>query len=144
MCSTEANLEVVEALMFLAGSHSEIWGCLFYSVNKCPAHHRRPSLPAPPCSSLLLPAPPSSLLLPAPPCSSLLLPAPPCSSLLLLAPPCSHHLRVPPLALTRPGPAGRPHPPCTRDRLKTYITHFLKLDYRVKSPLSVNNQRFCL
>ena len=33
MCSTEANLEVVEVLMFLAGSYSEIWGCLFYSVN---------------------------------------------------------------------------------------------------------------
>ena len=25
-----------------------------------------------------------------------------------------------------------------------YITNFLKLDYRVKSPLSVNNHRFCL
>ena len=33
MCSTEANLEVVEVLMFLAGSYSEIWGRLFYSVN---------------------------------------------------------------------------------------------------------------
>ena len=33
MCSTEANLEVVEVLMFLAGSYFEIWGCLFYSVN---------------------------------------------------------------------------------------------------------------
>ena len=33
MCSTEVNLEVVEVLMFLAGSYSEIWGCLFYSVN---------------------------------------------------------------------------------------------------------------
>ena len=33
MCSTEANLEVVEVPMFLAGSYSEIWGCLFYSVN---------------------------------------------------------------------------------------------------------------
>ena len=33
MCSTEANFEVVEVLMFLAGSYSEIWGCLFYSVN---------------------------------------------------------------------------------------------------------------
>ena len=33
MCSTEANLEVVEVLMFLAGSYSEIWACLFYSVN---------------------------------------------------------------------------------------------------------------
>ena len=33
MCSTEANLEVIEVLMFLAGSYSEIWGCLFYSVN---------------------------------------------------------------------------------------------------------------
>ena len=33
MCSTEANLEVVEVLMFLGGSYSEIWGCLFYSVN---------------------------------------------------------------------------------------------------------------
>ena len=33
MCSTEANLEVVEVLMFLAGSYSEIWGSLFYSVN---------------------------------------------------------------------------------------------------------------
>ena len=31
--STEVNLEVVEVLMFLAGSYSEIWGCLFYSVN---------------------------------------------------------------------------------------------------------------
>ena len=33
MFSTEANLEVVEVLMFLAGSYSEIWGCLFNSVN---------------------------------------------------------------------------------------------------------------
>ena len=33
MCSTKANLEVVEVLMFLAGSYSEIWGYLFYSVN---------------------------------------------------------------------------------------------------------------
>ena len=32
ICSTEANLEVVEVLMFLAGIYSEIWGCLF-SVN---------------------------------------------------------------------------------------------------------------
>ena len=30
---TEVNLEVVEVLMFRAGSYSEIWGCLFYSVN---------------------------------------------------------------------------------------------------------------
>ena len=30
MCSTEANLEVVEVLMFLAGSYSEIWGCLMF------------------------------------------------------------------------------------------------------------------
>ena len=33
MHSTEANLEVFDVLMFLAGSYSEIWGCLFNSVN---------------------------------------------------------------------------------------------------------------